>query len=209
MRVPYHGAVPGLLRSVWDEPRPPGGTGPGWRDWALVGVLIPTAVAEGLLRADVPLRYLAIALAVALIPSLLWRRSRPLLVVAIVFAACTLAPVLTGGAGLDLNVFGFVLLLVYALFRWGAGREIVLGSGLVVTKFAVGLPLGHLTWGELLAGTVVLSTTMALATTFRYRARARARELEQVQSLERERLARDLHDTVARPACALIAIADT
>jgi signal transduction histidine kinase len=195
--------VSGLLRSIWDEPRPSGATGPGWRDWALIAALIPTAIAEGMLRADVPMRALSIALAVALIPSLLWRRARPLLVVGVVFAVCTLAPALAGGAELKLNVFAFVLLLVYALFRWGNGREIVIGSGFVAARLAVGLPMGDLTWGDLLAGTVVLTTTMALGTTFRYRARARARELEQVQLVERERLARDLHDTVAHHVSAM------
>jgi signal transduction histidine kinase len=146
---------------------------------------------------------LSIAIAVALLPALLWRRTQPLLVTGVVFAVCTLVPALTGGAGPDLNVFAFVLLLVYSLFRWGSGREIVIGSGFVVAKFAVGLPMDHLSWGDLLAGTVVLTTTMALGTTFRYRARARTRELEQVQLLERERLARDLHDTVAHHVSAM------
>jgi signal transduction histidine kinase len=38
----------------------------------------------------------------------------------------------------------------------------------------------------------------------RYRARARQRELDQVKLLERERLARDLHDTVAHHVSAMI-----
>lgn len=45
--------------------------------------------------------------------------------------------------------------------------------------------------------------TFALGAAFRYRASARMRELDQVKLLERERLARDLHDTVAHHVSAI------
>ncbi|MFC7592986.1 sensor histidine kinase [Nonomuraea antimicrobica] len=44
---------------------------------------------------------------------------------------------------------------------------------------------------------------VALGGAFRYRARARMRELDQVKLLEREQLARDLHDTVAHHVSAM------
>jgi signal transduction histidine kinase len=50
---------------------------------------------------------------------------------------------------------------------------------------------------------VVLVLAMAVGAAVRYRARARTRELDQVKLLERERLARDLHDTVAHHVSAM------
>jgi hypothetical protein len=48
-----------------------------WRDWALVAVLVPTAVLEGLLRDDVMWRPVSLALGVGLAWTLLWRPHRP------------------------------------------------------------------------------------------------------------------------------------
>ena len=53
------------------------------------------------------------------------------------------------------------------------------------------------------AGSAVLFLAMALGAVFRFRAGARMRELDQVTLLERERLARDLHDTVAHHVSAI------
>jgi signal transduction histidine kinase len=168
-----------------------------------VGVLVPIAVLEGVLRPDLPWRVISVILAVGLVPTLLWRRTRPLLMVAIVFIATGLASLLTGVDIPVMNTMVYVVLLPYSLFRWGSGREAVIGLTIMIVKVCVSAVLGYLSLGNALAGIAVLSATMALGAAFRYRATARMRELDQVKLLERERLARDLHDTVAHHVSAM------
>jgi signal transduction histidine kinase len=126
-----------------------------------------------------------------------------LLVVAIAFGGCGLAPLLMNGHQPDLNVFAFMLLLSYALLRWGSGREIVLGSAIILTKLGFTLLLDQLGPMETFGGVGVLAASGALGVAVRYRATARQRQLEKVKLFERERLARDLHDTVAHHVSAM------
>ncbi len=200
--LPYDRWVHELLRSVWDEPRPPHPPPRGWRDWALMAAIVVLAVLEGALRSG-PWPVVPVLVAVGLAPMMLWRRTRPLLMVAIAFGVSALAPLLTGGVLPDLYALGFVLILPYALFRWGSGREAVIGSVVMIVKVGLSAVLGQITVGDALAGFVVLSTAVAAGAALRYRARARMRELDQVKLLERERLARDLHDTVAHHVSAM------
>ncbi|MFI7546597.1 sensor histidine kinase [Actinoplanes sp. NPDC049599] len=192
-----------LLRSVWDEPRPPHPPTRVWRDWALVAVLVPLAVLEALLRPELPWRVVSAGLVLALIPTLLWRRTRPLLMITIGFGVSGLAPVVFPGATLETYSIAFLLILPYALLRWGSGREIVLGAAVILGKVGLGAAAGQLGVADLGAGFAILSCTGALGLALRWRARARQRELEQVKLLERERLARDLHDTVAHHVSAM------
>jgi signal transduction histidine kinase len=143
------------------------------------------------------------AIALVLVPTVLWRRTRPLLMVAIGFTVCGLSPLLTGGELRELQTTGFLALLPYALFRWGRGRETVIGSVIMLARLGVLLVLHQISLGMAAVGVLVLSVAAACGTAMRYRARARQRELEQVKSRERERLARDLHDTVAHHVSAI------
>ncbi|WP_067460281.1 sensor histidine kinase [Actinomadura macra] len=195
--------MPGFSRSLWDEPRPPGPPARVWRDWALVSVLVPAAALEGLLRPDVPWRTLSLLLTVGLVPTLLWRRTRPLLMVAIAFGLCGLAGLLTAGEPPGLDTMAFLLLLAYALFRWGSGREALLGAAIMLGKVAVSGAVDDMDSGAMFSAFAILCAAMAAGGALRYRARAVLRELEQVKLLERQRLARDLHDTVAHHVSAI------
>jgi signal transduction histidine kinase len=173
-----------------------------WWDWVLAGVLAPVALLEGILRPDVPWRPISLIIGIGLVPTLLWRRDRPLWAVAIAFGVCGLAGLLTTGHAPGLNTMAYLVLLPFSLFRWGSGREAAIGAAIVIAKVAT-LPFDDVALTDVIAALAVLCLSMALGGAFRYRARARARELDQVKLLERERLARDLHDTVAHHVSAI------
>ncbi|UVS79225.1 sensor histidine kinase [Actinokineospora sp. UTMC 2448] len=192
-----------LLRSVWREPPPVLSTPRVWWDWALVAVLAPLAVVEAMTKSGLHHRGLSAVVVAGLVFTLLWRRSRPLLMVGIVFGVFTVVSVALGREVPDQDVAVFVLLLPFALFRWGSGRHAVLGAAIMLGKVGLSAVIGHLRPVEALGGVTVLLFAMALGAAVRYRASARARAVDQVRLVERERLARDLHDTVAHHVTAM------
>lgn len=168
----------------------------------LVAALVVIAVLEGVLRPDPGWRIVSVIVAVGVVPTLLWRRTRPLLMVMIA-SVVTVVLSMFMGRDLDLNTMALMLILLYALFRWGSGRETVVGSMVMLGKLWLPAMLGQISIGDTITGIAVVSAVAALGTAIRYRAKARMRELDQVKLLERERLARDLHDTVAHHVSAI------
>jgi signal transduction histidine kinase len=201
-RFSYGGGVRRFLGSVRREPRAPGAPRRVWWDWLLTGALVAGALAEGAFRSDLRHPGVWVPIAVLLAVALLWRRRRPLPVVAVTFTATAVATLVLAGEPSGLYTLAAALLLPYALFRWASGRDMVIGTAFLL----VGLGETALTSANPAdagagAGALFASATLGLAV--RFRARARARELEQVTLLERERLARDLHDTVAHHVSAM------
>jgi hypothetical protein len=130
-----------------------------WRDWVLVGLLLPVVVLEGIFRPDLPWRAVSATLAVVLLPVLLWRRTRPLLTVAIAFGASAIASLFTGGVPPEIYAMVYLLLLPYSLYRWGSGREVVVGSAIMFVKVALTAAFGGMTVTDALGNGVTTAAT--------------------------------------------------
>ncbi len=201
------------LRSLLAEPRVPNPPVRVWRDWALVGLLVPVAIAEGIFREDVVWRPLVLVLGVAMIFTLLWRRTHPLAVVGVVFGAITalnIAAITTGSPEVGLYTTVFILLLPYSLLRWASGPEAAIGLALITATAILGGVAAAAADGTknvlletLIGGALFLEFPAALGASVRYRENSRLREIDQVKYREREQLARELHDTVAHHVSAI------
>ncbi|MEO8263598.1 MAG: histidine kinase [Pseudolysinimonas sp.] len=193
----------GRLRSLWSiapaSPAPPKRV---WRDWLLVTVFPVLIVVEGLLRTDLTNRVPSIVVAIAVVATLLWRRTHPLLMFAIGFGV-TEGFALVTGHDLQLYSSAYLLVLVYAVFRWGSGRALVIGGALMLASTFVSTVRVPFEVADLIGGLLFLLVTATLGLLMRFRASARMRDRDRAKSEEREELARDLHDTVAHHVSAI------
>lgn len=188
------------LRSLWVEPRPTNAPDLGPRDLALVAVLICWSVLEAVLGQDLAPRPLLLIAVLAVLGPLLWRRTHPLVAVAVSFGTLTIVDIVrivSGPDGALPTSVSAVLILAYALFRWGSGREAASGLGVILLWLAITLVANPASLVETVAGYAFFLFAAALGAAIRYRAKIRIRDIDQAKAREREQLARELHDTVA------------
>jgi signal transduction histidine kinase len=205
----YGGYVSSAVRSFLAEPPAPDPPARVWWDWALLAVIAVSAVLETIFRQDLVWRPAGLVVCLGLSVALLWRRTHPLLVTVIAFGGTTL---LDTAAGLFADEPGepmailfttaWVLILPYALLRWGSGRDAAIGMGFILGANAASeLAVGTL--ADLILGMAFFLLLAALGASIRYRTGSRLRERDQVRLREREQLARELHDTVAHHVSAI------
>lgn len=179
-----------------------------WRDWVLFAVILISATLESTLRRDVVWPVVAYALAVGLAVAMLWRRTRPLMVITIAFGTVIVTSAVSYAAGVEnsvgLGTMAFVVILGYALYRWGSGRDIVLGTAILLLALVTGIGSDYTTLGDAVGAFVFMTSPLIIGAAVRIGAVSRTREIDQVRMREREQLARELHDTVAHHVSAMV-----
>ncbi len=203
----YIGGVSnGLLTTLLAEPAvvdPPRRV---WRDWALVGILVPAAAIEGVARNDLVWAPWS-ALAVMLVSlSVLWRRQFPLAATAIsmgTFIGLDQVARLVDKGPVEVFTSAFLLIHVYALFRWGSGRHCAWGLGILAAAYLSSQVVAYTGVGDAIGGLIVLLFPAVLGAEVRHLVQQRERDRDEVKARERELLARELHDTVAHHVSAI------
>lgn len=195
-----------LIRTLLREPRAPEPPPRFWFDWLLVIGFGLGALSELLLRSDIALPPLSVCWTALVIAGVHIRRWQPLLAVLLAFGlgiVVNLAMLPAAVEGDPLYSTACAMLLPYTLLRWGSGREALAGTGVILVGWAVDVATDFSGIDEAIAGVVFLMFPVMIGLTVRLQDRARRRELDQARLLEREQLARELHDSVAHHVSAI------
>ncbi len=169
-------------------------------------VLVASAV-EAMTRTELGWQPVSIGLAVVLAVAVLIRRTAGLAAVTLAFGAFLIADVVAvvvQAQPVMLYSGSVALVLVYSLFRWGAGRSIVLGVCIVALEFFISVNSEASGPVDAIGGAAVLLFAATLGAAIRYRSMAREQLVRQAKLHEREQLARELHDTVAHHVSAIV-----
>lgn len=194
------------LRDAWNEPRVPTAPIRVSRDRVLIGLYLLAAALELALRNDAGWAPSAIAASFVLAAAMYWRRTHPLTAMAIAFGSVAVLDIvsrLVADQPLEFYTSAVVLIIPYALFRWGSGREALIGLGLMFAMYVFSITISWTGVGDAIGGLIVMLFPAALGALVRYQDRNRKQALEEVKLREREQLARELHDTVAHHVSAI------
>lgn len=163
-------------------------------------MLLVWSVVEAVLREDIMWRPLVLAAVLVVLAPLWWRRTHPLAAVTVSFGTLTAVDVARILAGEDaglLTSIGGVLVLAYALFRWGSGREAAIGLVVILVWLVITHIADPTSQADVVGAFAFFLFAAALGAAIRYHAYARTRDIDEARAREREQLARDLHDTIA------------
>jgi signal transduction histidine kinase len=203
----YRSRVRTVLRQLWRLPAPADARPAARWEAVAVAVLAVLAVLEvAVWQPELAWRWVSLTIFLVWLPTLLVRRTRPLLMAG-VFAVVATVPLtigfMDGTAPEDLGTAVVGLLIPYSLTRWAGGRDLVIGLGLFLLVAATSLVTLPLEPADRIGGSAVIVAAAAIGVAVRARSLLRGRQLEDVRRDERERLARDLHDTVAHHLTAI------
>lgn len=175
--------------------------------WWLPAMVALAALAEVWIRQDLPSRLAAAGFALAVAGALGFRRSHALAATAFAFSLATVvtfvrhhlaapefAPVSAAA----------ILLLPYALCRWAPPRHVVAGAAFLAVTWFTSLLAGELAnLEEAIGSAVVMILPGTIGAVVRFRDEAQVRAVDHARLLEREQLARELHDSVAHHLTAI------
>ena len=171
-----------------------------------MGVGMALVIAEGLTSDHLPWWPASALLQLVPIAALLWRRTYPLASVAVAWSVMVGLDIAAIAQGLESPGLGAMVLTIvfpYSLFRWGSGREAVIGLGTMSVGLVTNLIFYPDTASLTAASFAFLLFPSALGTAVRFRERAQDRAISEAKLFEREQLARELHDTVAHHVSAI------
>jgi signal transduction histidine kinase len=171
----------------------------------LVAAVVVVATVELFAREQLVWPGVSLAVTVGLAGLLPWRRVRPLPVFVLSFGTVSAVEALSLVRDVDwngLDTSAFLLVLPYALARWGSGRDVGIGVVVMAVPLALSAVAGD-PGGNIVGGALVVLLVGAVGFAVRYAGELRAEEIAGLRARERAELARELHDTVAHHVSAI------
>lgn len=179
---------------------------PGPQDRLLATAVVAATAAEVAVREAMTWRPAVAAFGLVLAAAVLWRRTHPLAAAVAGFGGFLLldaAAIVAGRPPVLIYAGAVVVVLLYALTRWGSGRQVALGGAVALAEWVVAVTTDGTGATDALGGLAVLLLAAAAGLAVRFRSLARVQQRARVRAEERELLARDLHDTVAHHVTAI------